>query len=576
MFFTNVIQIYDKIKHGIHMGRLTFLEGIMDINTTNEIHAGTGTPQRARAAAGLIALGIILLIAGVHFAREVILSLKSYHLTQGIIGSPWVGLDNYRAIFEDPHGIRVIFNTLIYNLLFAGFCFIISLIAGSIINSLPRRSIFRDSLAVLAMLPVFIPAQVYTAWFIDLIGAMPFTRAGSALFLLPFISALKYAGIPIMVTHILGILKREKDILLPMKCAGLFSLTAIALAGTGHFSIMYQLVNPLIMESADILDTFTFRTGFMQMNFGVQAAAGILQILICLAFLAMLFVPLKKLFQATFNGEKEYSGHYIPGSIPGSVLALAIFVLLFLIPYILSGKLSGFSGFQWMPAANSESARSLLENTAYVVSPDVMLQWVFVSLTAALLCTGIAFAAGSFAGGGKTARMCGVALLTAITLLTVQSFTISGYLSMRSFGMINTYMAIIVASMFSSAAVWAFAAVQGDERMHIQGGDHATGITRLLFVAIGIFLIQTALTYGNGTSALLYIAQPGKSPLLMYQQLVATMHSIPDFSNRMALSGSLGISGLMLSLPPVLIFIAAKVLLPLESMLAVIAAGRKQ
>jgi hypothetical protein len=62
----------------------------------------------------------------------------------------------------------------------------------------------------------------------------------------------------------------------------------------------------------------------------------------------------------------------------------------------------------------------------------------------------------------------------------------------------------------------------------------------------------------------------------MYKQLASVMHSVSDFASRPTFAGSLGISGIMLSLPPVLMFLLAKVIVPSESMLVVIATGRKQ
>jgi ABC-type polysaccharide transport system permease subunit len=539
----------------------------MKVNDNNEVTSQTNAAHGTRAALGLAALGFVLFVAVVQFGREVILSLKAYSMAKGIFGSQWVGMENYLSFFENPNGVKVIINTLVYNLLFAGFCFLIAILGGWIVNSLSKRSILRDTLSVLAILPVFIPSDVYAAWFMNLLGSLPFSNAAIARFLIPLITSLKYAGIPVMVSHILGILKRNQDTFLPIKCAGLFSLAALSLAGVGHFSLMKQFQNPLIFESADILDTYSFRTGFMQMNFGVHSAAGVLQVFICIAFMTLLFIPMKILFKAIFEGEKEYTERPLPGSIPSAAFALAAFVLLYLLPYILGGRLSNFSGFKIMKSGDSGSSASLLEGAAFVISPAVTTQWVIISIAAALLCTVIAFAAGSFASGGKAVRKCGVILLTVITLLSVRPFTISGYMSLKSLGMVNTYMSIIMASMFSAAAVWAFAAIQGDE--------HMRSMRKLLFGAIGIFLIQMALIYSDGTPAILYLNKPGLSPLLMYNQLAAAMQAIQDYETRLAFTGALGVSGLILSLPPLLAFLLAKILLPAEAMLAAIAGGKK-
>jgi putative aldouronate transport system permease protein len=55
----------------------------------------------------------------------ILLAFKDYHPNLGVLGSPWVGFDNFRAMVEDPNFIRALKNTLIinfYNLMF-GFTF---------------------------------------------------------------------------------------------------------------------------------------------------------------------------------------------------------------------------------------------------------------------------------------------------------------------------------------------------------------------------------------------------------------------------------------------------------------------
>ena len=539
----------------------------MEVLVENAVRAKKRGPYNVRAVVGLVALCLILFIAAIQFGKEILLSLKAFNMSKGVFGSPWVGFENYRTLLENSDSLRVIANTLIYNFLFAGFSFIISFLYGLIVNSFSKRSIARDTVAVLAMLPVFVPGEVYAAWFIDFFGSLPFTNAGSVRILLPLIASLKYAGIPVLIVHILGILKRDKDNILPVKCAGLFSLAMLSLSGAGHFSLVNQLLNPLVYQSADILDTYSFRTGFMQMNIGVNAAVGVLQVLICIISMAILFVPIKFLYKASFDGEKEYMGRPVPQSVFGAVIALVIFVLLYLSPYLLTGRLSGFY-FQTMGAGSSKIAGSITDGTVFVAAPSVIFKWLLVSLTAALICTCIAFIAGGFADGGRTIRKCGAILLAVITLITVQPFSISGYLTIKSFGVINTYMSIIMVSIFSAAAVWAFAAMRADDYMRSSKG--------LLFSVLAVLLIQLALIYNNGTSALLYLNRPDMSPLLMCKELITEVRSIEDYASRYALAGNLGVSGLMLSLPSILMFLLAKVCLPAEAMLAVIAGGAKQ
>jgi ABC-type polysaccharide transport system permease subunit len=56
-------------------------------------------------------------------------------MMKGTSGSPWVGLKNYQDLFADMHIVKVIINTLLYNLLFACFCFVLSMIGGFAVSA---------------------------------------------------------------------------------------------------------------------------------------------------------------------------------------------------------------------------------------------------------------------------------------------------------------------------------------------------------------------------------------------------------------------------------------------------------
>jgi ABC-type spermidine/putrescine transport system permease subunit II len=128
----------------------------MEVNNTNIVTTEKLRPNNASVIAGFTALGLVLLVSLILFGNEVILSLKEYNVFKGISGSPWVGLKNYQHLFADVNTERIIINTLVYNLLFAGFCFCIASVGGLAVHAFPKKSIFRDALAVLAVLPVLL------------------------------------------------------------------------------------------------------------------------------------------------------------------------------------------------------------------------------------------------------------------------------------------------------------------------------------------------------------------------------------------------------------------------------------
>ncbi|MDD4681163.1 MAG: hypothetical protein PHP79_09845, partial [Clostridia bacterium] len=90
----------------------------------------------------------------------------------------------------------------------------------------------------------------------------------------------------------------------------------------------------------------------------------------------------------------------------------------------------------------------------------------------------------------------------------------------------------------------------------------------LFLSMLGLFLIQTALIYGNSTVHLVYLTQMHMSPLLTMRQLVQMLGGQADRS-------AVGFYGFVVSLPPLLLFLAVNIFLPRDKMLAVISAGVK-
>ena len=72
----------------------------------------------------LPAMIVVFFMSYLPFAG-VIMAFKDYDIIKGILGSPWVGLDNFKEVFNNPGMLLGIWNSLIYGLviLFGGMPF---------------------------------------------------------------------------------------------------------------------------------------------------------------------------------------------------------------------------------------------------------------------------------------------------------------------------------------------------------------------------------------------------------------------------------------------------------------------
>ncbi len=502
------------------------------------------------ATVSLIALSLALVIALSLFARETIISLKSYNPMQGISGSPWVGFQNFQKLFASSAFVRVIKNTLLFNLLFSTMLFAVAGIVGYIVITLPRRG--REILAVFFALIVFLPTEVYASWLIHLFGSRLFIDAQAMRFLFPFLTTIKYLGIPIMVMYIHNEIYVKIDPLIPVKVAGLFSLSSLAFITNGFFSMTNSLYNPLTYETMDMADTYTFRSGLMQMEVGINTAVGVIKTGITILSVAILFIPILFLIRSIFQGErKETVDSKVGGRLISAIISLAIFAAIYFLPYIAKGR------------SFTVGQLSVPSNLGYPIGT-----YLFLSAISAMLATIIAaILSGAFKSANRTLRLASGVLLTLITILTIRPVNISNYLLMRELGVVNTGFAIILATAFSAAAVWAMASMACS--------DHKVKSESILFSIIGLFLIQTAVIYGNVIPQLIYLMNTQIAPLLIFRQLHTGMQAIGDAGDRASSYGVIGLYGFIIALPSLLLFLLANIVLPRNKLLAIISAGTK-
>ena len=74
---------------------------------------------------------------------DIVLAFKDYKMNLGVLGSPWVGLANYRELFSDPSFIQAFKNTIIINIYNLVFGFSFNVFLALMINELQIRRLKR-------------------------------------------------------------------------------------------------------------------------------------------------------------------------------------------------------------------------------------------------------------------------------------------------------------------------------------------------------------------------------------------------------------------------------------------------
>lgn len=88
-----------------------------------------------------------------------VIAFEKFSAFKGIFGSDWVGLDNFRKIFQDPYISKVVINTIVLAVLSVVVVFPIPIIFSLFLNEVRQKHI-KHSVQSLSFLPYFISSAV--------------------------------------------------------------------------------------------------------------------------------------------------------------------------------------------------------------------------------------------------------------------------------------------------------------------------------------------------------------------------------------------------------------------------------
>jgi putative aldouronate transport system permease protein len=84
-----------------------------------------------------------------------VVAFKDYNIRDGIFGSPWNGLENFRFFFESGNAGRIIGNTIFLNVLFITATIVVAILMAIAINEI-RHTMLRKFVQSSVFLPYFI------------------------------------------------------------------------------------------------------------------------------------------------------------------------------------------------------------------------------------------------------------------------------------------------------------------------------------------------------------------------------------------------------------------------------------
>lgn len=245
----------------------------------------------------------------------IVLAFKNFNYSEGIFGSPWAGLSNFRFLLISGKLWPLTRNTLLYNMAFiatgmaceVGFAVSLSEIGGRLFRRLFQSfcflPFFISWVVVASFVQGFIAGEFGLPAFLRGGGGFdPYAHASLWPFLLVALKLWKNTGYGAVI-YLAGIAAIDPVLyeaasidganawqrIRHVTLAGLGPLMAVmfllALGRVfrGDFGLFYQLVgnNGSLLDVADVLDLFVYRALSTTGDVGMAGAAGLYQSLLC-------------------------------------------------------------------------------------------------------------------------------------------------------------------------------------------------------------------------------------------------------------------------------------------------------
>lgn len=242
------------------------------------------------------------------------IAFTKFNYGRGIFGSPFVGFQNFKFLFQSGQLMLLLKNTILYNLAFILLGNFLQLTFAILLNEVKSKT-FKKLTQSMMFLPYFISTVLVSLLVYNIInydygfvsslvrasgGTMPklYSQAGAWPFIIILVNLWQGTGYGTVVyfAAITGIdesmleaarvdgangFQRIRFIILPSLKPTVVILLLFAVGGIvkGNFGLFYNLVgaNSVLFKTTDIIETFVYRALMNSFNFSQGSAVGLFQ-----------------------------------------------------------------------------------------------------------------------------------------------------------------------------------------------------------------------------------------------------------------------------------------------------------
>ncbi len=266
--------------------------------------------------------GVILLFIFVTIPLfGLVIAFQNYIPAKGILGSEWVGLENFSYMFQLPNSRQIFFNTIIIAVCKIIANIVVPVFFALLLNEVRNRA-FKRTVQTIVYMPHFLSwvilGNVFISMFsldgivnmlLESLGIEPIMFMASNTWFRPILiitdvwkefgyGAIVYLAALTSIDANLyeaaaidgaGRWKQLCYVTLPSLVPTIVLMTTLSLGNVlnAGFDQVFNMYNPLVYETADIIDTYVYRMGLVDMQFSLGTAVGFLKSIVSLILISI-------------------------------------------------------------------------------------------------------------------------------------------------------------------------------------------------------------------------------------------------------------------------------------------------
>lgn len=254
-----------------------------------------------------------------------VIAFQDFISTKGLFGSEWVGMKHFEYVYSLPQTMNVIRNTLFISLMKIVAGMVVPITTAILLNEI-RKQFFKRSIQTIIYLPHFLSWVILSGILIDilspssgilnqglgLLGAKPIFFLGDQGWF-PYVMVItdiwKEFGFGTIIylaalTSINPMLyeaavidganrwKQTLHITIPGMFPVIILMLTLAIGNilNAGFDQIFNMYNPSVYETGDILDTYVFRLAFVNAQLSVATAVGLFKSVISFTLISLSYL----------------------------------------------------------------------------------------------------------------------------------------------------------------------------------------------------------------------------------------------------------------------------------------------